>query len=47
MNVIFLGNEKKRRARERENDVGIEKACYEKDMKKGERVITGFPDPDP
>jgi hypothetical protein len=30
---IFLGNEEKRRARERENGVGIEKACYEKERR--------------
>jgi hypothetical protein len=30
---IFLGNEEKRRARERENDVGNEKAYYEKERR--------------
>jgi hypothetical protein len=30
---IFLGNEEKRRARERANGVGIEKACYEKERR--------------
>ncbi len=46
MNLLpFLGKEEKRRARERENDVGIEKACVTR--KKGDRVINNVLDPDP
>jgi hypothetical protein len=33
MNLLFSWRMRKRRARERENGVGIEKACYEKERR--------------